>query len=88
MGYDANKEMPIMTKIRDDIRKMNDKNFIIKKIFEMEKELNFEADKKRLIWSEDKDDENEESERIISQKMEEPGVFEPTLSLKKVIQKN
>ena len=60
LGYDPNKELPIVTKIKSDVKKLNDKNLIISKIREIETKLNFEADKERFLWN-DKDDEDTQS---------------------------
>ncbi|CAF0808152.1 unnamed protein product [Brachionus calyciflorus] len=56
LGYDPNRELPIVTKIKEDIKKLNDKNVIISKILEIEKKHDFEFEKKRLIWDENDDD--------------------------------
>ncbi len=56
LGYDPHKELPIITKIKNDVKKLNDKQLIISKIRDIEAKLNFEADKERFIWNE-KDDE-------------------------------
>ena len=57
LGYNPNRELPIVAKIKADVRKFTDKNVIVAKIKELDRELNFEADKKRFIWNEK--DENE-----------------------------
>lgn len=52
LGYDPNKELPIVSKIKSDVKRLNDKNVIIKKIYEIEKQRNLEIEKRRLIWNE------------------------------------
>ena len=51
LGFNPNRELPIVTKIKSDVAKFNDKNEILAKIKEIEKHLMFEMDKKRFIWS-------------------------------------
>ena len=52
LGYNPRKELPIVSKIKADVAKFGHKEIIIKKIKQLEKELEFEEDKKRLIWNE------------------------------------
>lgn len=52
LGYDPNRELPIVSKVKEDVKKLNDKNVIVKKILELEKVRDFEFEKKRLIWDE------------------------------------
>ena len=52
LGYNPRKELPIVTKIKADVAKFCHKEIIIEKIKQLEKELEFEEDKKRLIWNE------------------------------------
>lgn len=66
IGHDPSKELPIVLKIKADIKKLNDKNVIIKKIFEIEKSLNFELEKKRLIWDEKDEDSNSNTKESIA----------------------
>jgi len=81
LGYDPNKELPIVAKIKSDVKKLNDKNLIISKIKDMESKLNFEYEKKRLIWSE-----SESATRKARQQQQTaattpappPEIFEPT----------
>jgi hypothetical protein len=58
LGYDPLKEVPIVTKIKEDIKKFNNKNQVIGRIKELEKEFYYEIDKKTYIWT---DEENEKS---------------------------
>jgi len=51
LGFNPNRELPIVSKIKSDVAKFNDKNEILAKIKEIEKHLMFEMDKKRFIWS-------------------------------------
>jgi hypothetical protein len=80
LGYDPNKELPIVAKIKSDVKKLNDKNLIISKIKDMESKLNFEYEKKRLIWSE-----NESATKKAAAQTQQtqttappPEIFEPT----------
>jgi hypothetical protein len=50
-GFDANKELDVVSTIKKDILKLNTKDRIWRKIKEIENELNFDFDKNRLIWS-------------------------------------
>jgi hypothetical protein len=53
LGYDPLKEVPIVTKIKSDIKKFNDKNQVITRIKELEREFYYKIDKKQFIWSEE-----------------------------------
>lgn len=75
LGYDPNKELPIVAKIKSDVKKLNDKNLIISKIKEMETKLNFEYEKQRLIWTEKEDPENKSAKK--HQTPVPPEIFEP-----------
>lgn len=80
LGYDPKSELPIVTKIKNDVKKLNDKNVIIGKIMEIEKESEFEFEKKRLIWDEkEKDVAKKDSSRDKSShsSMDSFGPFEP-----------
>ena len=86
LGYDPNKELPIVTKIKSDVKKLNDKQLIISKIKDMETKLNFEYEKKRLIWSEsdeaeanaDKKSASKKSSKTVIEAPLVPEIFEPT----------
>jgi len=79
IGYDPNKDLPIVAKLKDDVSKFNDKQEIIRKIAVIEKKLNFEADKKQFIWIEDENQLKEESldEKIGKTKHHKVQVFQP-----------
>ena len=49
-GYNPNRELPIVTKIKSDVAKFNDKQMIISKLKTIEKQLMFQFDKQRFIW--------------------------------------
>jgi hypothetical protein len=55
LGYDPNREIPLVTKIKQDVKKFNDKNQIINRIKELETETYFNMDKKQFIWTDDND---------------------------------
>lgn len=75
LGYDPNKELPIVAKIKSDVKKLNDKNLIISKIKEMEAKLNFEYEKQRLIWNEKEDSDPKSAKN--NQPSRPPEMFEP-----------
>lgn len=50
MGYDTSREFPIITKLKQDVKNLNQKNHIVAKIYELERQLRHEADKQRLVW--------------------------------------
>lgn len=86
-GFDPNKELPIVTKIRTDVKKLNDKNVIIQKIKEMEKDINFKMDKDRFIWNEEEEEKQRKKssrtksgkKKSLTKKQEQkpPEIFEP-----------
>jgi hypothetical protein len=53
LGYDPLKEVPIVTKIKSDIKKFNDKNQVISRIKELERDYYYKIDKKQFIWSQE-----------------------------------
>lgn len=53
LGFDPRQEVPIVTRIKSDIKKFNDKNQVIHRIKELDKELDYKLDKERYIWSEE-----------------------------------
>jgi hypothetical protein len=79
LGYDSSKELPLVTKIKQDIKKLNSKQHIIKKIRELESELNFEADKRRFIWHEDKKQAGSVKDENVNFRVESAEIFEPRL---------
>ena len=62
LGYDPLKEVPIVTQIKADIKKFNDKNQVISRIKELEKEYYYELDKKQYIWLEKNDSRNKSTD--------------------------
>ena len=50
-GYDPQRDIPIVAKIKADVMKFNDKNVIIRKILNNEKQLSFQEDKSRFLWN-------------------------------------
>lgn len=64
-----------MSKIRADIKKLNDKNFIIKRIYEMEKEEKFKINKKLLIGESATVSDEDDEESLASHRA--PEMFEP-----------
>lgn len=60
-GFDPNRELPIVSQIKEDVKKLNNKELIFKKITQIERQLNFESDKKRLIWNEEDEEQEEEN---------------------------
>lgn len=65
-GYDPNKELPIVSKIKADIKKLNDKQHIIERIHEMEKAEKYEIDKMVLIGEKPIDDTGNEPAAIFA----------------------
>jgi hypothetical protein len=39
MGYNPNRELPIVTKVKSDVARFNDKQLIINKLKQIEKQL-------------------------------------------------
>lgn len=74
-GRDPNKELPIVAKIRADIKKLNDKNLIIRRIYEMEKEEKFQIDKKLLIGNQSEEQDAQQSQENLFKKS--PQLFQP-----------
>jgi len=52
LGCGADRELPIVAKIRGDVARLGDKAMIVRKIRELEAELQLQKDKQRLLWSE------------------------------------
>ncbi len=52
LGCGADRELPIVAKIRGDVARLGDKAMIVRKIRELEAELTLQEDKQRLLWSE------------------------------------
>ena len=83
LGYNPNRELPIVAKIKSDVSKFNDKNAIVKRIKELDREKKFEEDIERFIWNDkdEKDIEQIQSNSIISfdQKPEsaKPQIIDP-----------
>ena len=50
LGYNPNRELPIVAQIKADVSKLGDKVSILARIRELDKALDYEADKKRLLW--------------------------------------
>lgn len=76
-GRDPNKELPVVTKIKADIKKLNDKKLIIQRIYEMEKEEKFQIDKKLLIGEGEagENDDGQPHRRMVSKNSLK--IFEP-----------
>ncbi|RNA19992.1 HEAT repeat-containing 4-like [Brachionus plicatilis] len=90
LGYDPKSELPLVTKIKNDVKKLNDKNEIISKILEIEKEREFEFEKKRLIWDENEKGETKADssrEKLSQSSSDSFGPFEPRL-IEKSAKKN
>lgn len=51
LGYNPKRELPIVAQIKADVSKLGDKAAILARIKELDKALDYEADKKRLLWS-------------------------------------
>jgi hypothetical protein len=51
LGYNPKRELPIVAQIKADVSKLGDKASILARIKELDKALDYEADKKRLLWS-------------------------------------
>ena len=64
LGFDPNSEIPIITKIKEDVKKFNDKNQIINRIKELEDQAHFAIDKKHFIWLEN-ENEKEKSDKCV-----------------------
>jgi hypothetical protein len=60
--------MAILSQIKNEVRKLNTKEIIWNKISSLEKELEFEFNKKRFIYTKPEDGEEEENERVKSAK--------------------
>jgi outer membrane biosynthesis protein TonB len=52
LGRDPNQDMPMVTQIKDEVRKLNTKEIIWTKIKDLEAKLDFEYNKKRFIGDE------------------------------------
>lgn len=73
-GYDPEQDMPIVAKIKADIKRFNDKKQILRRIMEMEKELDFDYDRQRFLWSEKMQeavDEQKEAEAQANKKIDD-----------------
>ena len=62
LGFDSIIELPEVNKIKEQLKKLNNKHDIINRINQLDKELNFDQDIDRFIWT--KKDDDEEEERI------------------------
>jgi hypothetical protein len=62
LGFDSIIELPEVNKIKEQLKKLNNKQDIINRINQLDKELNFDQDIDRFIWT--KKDDEEEEERI------------------------
>jgi hypothetical protein len=62
--------MAILSQIKNEVRKLNTKEIIWNKISSLEKELEFEFNKKRFIYTkpEDGEEEEEDNKRVKSAK--------------------
>jgi hypothetical protein len=74
IGYDSNKDLPVVAKLKDDVSKLNDKKEIIRKIAAVEKQLNFENDKKQFIWIEEESLPDKTKNHKLSQSVQ---IFQP-----------
>lgn len=86
LGYDPTRELPLVTKIKNDVKKLNDKNAIINKIMEIEKEREYEFEKKRLIWDENEKEQttaDSTRDKLSQSSFDSFGPFEPRLIEKK-----
>ncbi len=52
IGVDPQTDMPIISQIKSEVRRLNSKDTIWTKIKQLEMELNFQHDKKRFIFTE------------------------------------
>lgn len=90
LGYDPTSELPIVTRIKNDVKKLNDKNVIISKIMKIEKESEFEFEKKRLIWDEKENEvtnRNSSRDKLSRSSYDSFGPFEPKIVEKQPIKK-
>lgn len=69
LGYNPNRELPIVTKIRSDVSRMGDKTLILQKIKALDEQLAMDADKKRLLWNESDQIKKEKREKELEEKL-------------------
>ncbi len=69
LGYNSDRELPILAKIRGDVTKFGDKTMILQKIKDLEAELTLKEDMQRLLWNQSDQIELEKRKRIREEKV-------------------
>jgi hypothetical protein len=81
LGFDSIIELPEVNKIKEQLKKLNNKHDIINRINQLDKELNFDQDIDRFIWTKKNDDEEEERLRKAKSKTNKKSIATKKLEM-------